>query len=325
MLKLILYIIVLFFVSDQLRAQDPVFSQFMFNQVNFNPAFAGTGQSPRFTAGYRNQWPGLGNTYISYYASYDQFAEKLSGGIGIALNKDEQGDGVFSTTGLDVIYSYPFAINPDLMVNMGLQAGINQNSLNTNGLILADQNPFTVTGQNEIIPDQSIFYPDFSAGISFYSHEQYQLSIAVHHLNTPKIISGSAEAYTLPMLFTLQMLSQFPGKPEFNEKYNLIFYPGIMVQMQKEYLYLNYGSNLQYKQFLTGFWLRNDLLFHINTFILMAGWAWSGIHITYSYDLWLPKTSQPTSIYNSNEVTLIYLFQYKETKKKRKALNCPKF
>ncbi len=325
MIKILFFLVVWLIFSENLRAQDPVFSQFMFNQVYFNPSFAGTGQSPRFTSGYRNQWPGLGNTYVSYYASYDQFADKIFGGIGVILNKDDQGNGVFSTTGINLIYSYPFEINRDLIVNMGLQGGLNQNIVNSNGLVFPDQNPFIINGQNEIIPNQSNFYPDFSAGISFYSHEQYQLSIAVHHLNTPKIISGSSNAYTLPMRFTLQMLSQFPGKPDYKEKYDIIFYPGIMAQMQKEYLYLNYGSNLQYKQILTGLWIRNDLLFHLNTFIFMAGWAWSGIHLTYSYDLWLPKTYQPSSIYNSNEVTLIYILQYKDSKKKKKALNCPKF
>ena len=44
----------------------------MFNQVYFNPAFSGTNEHPRFTTGYRNQWPGLGNTYVSYYATFDQ-------------------------------------------------------------------------------------------------------------------------------------------------------------------------------------------------------------------------------------------------------------
>ncbi len=323
MLKLLIILICVYF-SGTINAQDAVFSQFMFNQINFNPAFAGTGEFPRLTAGYRNQWPGLGSTYVSYYASYDQFVDKIFGGVGVLVNKDDQGSGVFSTTGLNIIYSYPVTFNQDLTLNMGLQAGVYQNSLNTSGFIFSGQSQFLPSAQNENIPDQSNFYPDFSAGISFYSNEQYQFSITVNHLNTPKI-AGNAPGYSLPMKFTLQILSQFPVKTDSRDKNLLIFYPAIMTQMQNEYIYLNYGSNVQYNQIITGLWIRNDLLFHLNTFIFMAGWVWSGVHITYSYDLWLPKTYQPSSIYNSNEVTIEYFFQYKDSKKKKRALNCPKF
>ena len=321
----ILFLIIWFSHTENMIAQDPVFSQFMFNQVYFNPSFAGTNPSPRFAAGFRNQWPGLGDTYISYYASYDQFIEKISGGIGVSVNKDYQGNGVFSSTGFNLMYSYPVTINSGLIINMGLQAGIYQNLLNTSGLIFTDPSQLISSGTNENIPGQSNFYPDFSAGISFYANEQYQISIAVNHLNTPKIVPGYSSAYTLPISLKLQILSQFPGKPDNKEKYNFIFYPGFMAQIQNEYIYLNYGSNIQFKQILSGLWLRNDLLFHLNTFIFMAGWAWSGIHLTYSYDLWLPKTYQPSLIYNSNEVTIVYLFKYKESKKKMRAINCPKF
>lgn len=321
---ILIFLLACGFVFEKINAQDPVYSQFMFNQVFFNPAFASSSENPRFSSGYRDQWPGLDNTYVSYYASYDQYIEQISGGIGVTLNRDVQGNGVFSNTGLGIMYSYPFEINSNVLVNLGLQASLIQNSLNTSGLVFPDQNPFISLGQTEVIPNQSKFYPDFSAGASILANEQYQISFAVHHLNTPNEMSGLTNV-TLPMLFTVQVLSQFPARPEVKEDKTLVFFPGLMAQMQKEYVYLNYGSNLQYNQVIAGVWLRNDLLFHLNTFIFLAGYAWSGIHLTYSYDLWLPKTFQPGSIYGSHEVTFIYILKYKEPKKKKRALKCPNF
>jgi hypothetical protein len=127
------------------------------------------------------------------------------------------------------------------------------------------------------------------------------------------------------MRFSCQILSQFPAKQGAKESKELLFFPGFMAQMQKDYIYLNYGTNMQYNKIVTGLWFRNDLLFHVNTLIFMAGYAWLGIHLTYSYDLWLPKTYQPSSTFGSHEVTFIYLFKYKSIKKKMGAIKCPNF
>src|SRR5208337_1823077 len=190
---------------------------FLFNQVSFHPAYAGTNPYPRFSAGYRDQWPGLGNAYISYYASYDQFIDKIFGGIGVTMNRDEQGNGVFSKTGLDIMYSYPVEINSKILVNLGIQASIIQNSLNATGLVFGDQNPFQPSGQTEVIPNESMIYPDFSAGVSIYGFEQYQLSLTVNHLNTPGQFTGSDNITKVPMRITCQILSQYPSKSEGKE------------------------------------------------------------------------------------------------------------
>jgi type IX secretion system PorP/SprF family membrane protein len=223
------------------------------------------------------------------------------------------------------MYSYPVQINSKIMVNLGFQASIVQNSINATGLILGDQNPFQPGGQAEVVPNQSNFYPDFSAGFSIYANEQYQFSLAVNHLNTPAQVAGTNNMNKLPMRITCQILSQFPSGSDGKESKLPIFFPGIMTQWQKESVELNYGCNVQYGPFLTGLWFRNDLYFHMNTFIFLAGYSWKGMHLTYSYDLWIPKTFQPSSFYGSHEVTFIYLLKYKDQTKKLRALKCPKF
>jgi len=55
-----------------LQAQDAHFSQFYANPLHLNPAFTGSENCPRVALGYRNQWPALGPTYVTYSASYDQ-------------------------------------------------------------------------------------------------------------------------------------------------------------------------------------------------------------------------------------------------------------
>ena len=79
---------------QDLKAQDPQFTQFYANPLYLNPAFAGTARCPRICMNYRNQWPSLSGTYVTYSASYDQHIDALNGGLGIMVNQDDQGRGI---------------------------------------------------------------------------------------------------------------------------------------------------------------------------------------------------------------------------------------
>jgi type IX secretion system PorP/SprF family membrane protein len=101
---LILFIVLGVFV--ELKAQDPQFTQFYANPTYLNPAFAGTARCPRICLNYRNQWPNLSGTYVTYSASYDQHFDALAGGIGILITTDDQARGTLKTTTASFMYSY---------------------------------------------------------------------------------------------------------------------------------------------------------------------------------------------------------------------------
>ena len=82
MIKRIIYFLCLIGVvsSSKTHAQDAAFSQFFANPIYLNPAMAGSNICPRLSLNYRNQWPGIGKTYVTYSATYDQYVEQLGGG-----------------------------------------------------------------------------------------------------------------------------------------------------------------------------------------------------------------------------------------------------
>ena len=69
-------------------AQDAHFSQYYANPIYLNPAFAGLERCPTVHSNYRNQYPELG-VYQTYSASYDQYVDKLNGGVAIMALKDD--------------------------------------------------------------------------------------------------------------------------------------------------------------------------------------------------------------------------------------------
>jgi len=105
-------------------AQDPAISQFYANPLYMNPAMAGVEGSAKVYLGYRNQWPGATQPYSTYHASYEQFLEKLQGGIGVHVINDRQGGGIFNTLSMDAIYAYHLKVTPRLSVTGGFQASV---------------------------------------------------------------------------------------------------------------------------------------------------------------------------------------------------------
>ncbi|HPI87156.1 MAG TPA: type IX secretion system membrane protein PorP/SprF, partial [Bacteroidales bacterium] len=88
------------------QAQDPEFSQFYGNPLYLNPALAGAEICPRAVLNYRNQWPGLAKSFVTYNASYDQYFKKLHGGVGVLFNMDNAGNGILKTTQASLMYAF---------------------------------------------------------------------------------------------------------------------------------------------------------------------------------------------------------------------------
>lgn len=311
--------------SLQVKGQDPVFSQFNHYQLYFNPAFAGNSSYARMVAGYRNQWPGLNNSFVTYYISFDQYVSKISSNIGAAITRDVTGNGTFAKTSADFIYGYPIELSDQNILSLGIQASIVQKSLNNSGLVLPDQNPYAPSATTETITARSKIYPDFSTGAALYIRQQYMFGFSVHHLNTPNEMLGSGYTYISPMRFTIMGLANFSLSRSRWDVFQKYFQPGIMIELQNSFHQVNWGANFAYGPVSIGGWVRNNFSFHMNTFILQVGYENHGMGLIYSYDAWTPKNYQQVQFFGAHEVTFIYHFKYNDPKKKMRTIKCPKF
>ena len=320
---LILYTII--YSSANLFGQDPVFSQFNHHQLYFNPAFAGNSPYPRMVAGYRNQWPGLGNAFITYYISYDQYVNKISSNIGLAVNRDVMGNGVYSKTSADFIYSYPIELNNDNILSLGIQGSVVQKNINGSNLVFPDQNPFQTGGTTEVVPNKSKIYPDFAAGAAFYINEQYMMGFSVHHLNSPNEMIGSGYTYLSPLRYSFMALADYSLNRSIRDPLKKSFKPGLLIQLQHSFSLVSWGGNFSYGPVSIGAWLRHSFNFSVNTFIAQLGYSSNGMELFYSYDAWTPKNYQEINFFGAHEVTFIYNFKYNDPKKRMRTIKCPKF
>lgn len=192
------FITVLFFLNlvgtTNIFAQDPIFSQFYLSPLQLNPGLSGLTEDPRFSANYRNQYPGFNNAYRTYALSYDQFFPNLNAGVGGWILTDDAGDGILKTLKAAGIFSYRLRLGDNLFAKTGVEVGIVQSTLNWNQLIFGDQIddyvgttspggiPFPT---EETAPDKNkVIYPDLGFGMIVYGGDLYG-GLSVRHLNRP--------------------------------------------------------------------------------------------------------------------------------------------
>ena len=80
----------------------------------YNPGFAGSLSDGRVTLTYRNQWSGLNNNPQVFYASWDQLAPRLLGGIGGVMHLGVEGPWRQGSAG--IVWSPKFQLGGKLTV-----------------------------------------------------------------------------------------------------------------------------------------------------------------------------------------------------------------
>jgi type IX secretion system PorP/SprF family membrane protein len=322
----LLILLALWAVSLRLNAQDPGFSQFYANQLYLNPAFAGSATCPRIILNYRNQWPGLGSTFVTTNASYDQYVPFVQGGLGLHIMSDQQGDGTIKTTAASGMYSYTLKATRNFSISGGFQAAYVQRKLDWNNLIfpdMIDELWGIIYRTNEKIPeDVTKGYADFSAGVLGFG-KNYFVGFAAHHLTQPtESFYKSSNAY-LPRKYTLHFGTQIPIFNQSFKRGELLLSPNFMYQRQQDFEQLNYGLYLSRQAVTAGFWFRQTLNFSYDSFILLIGFVQPNFKFAYSYDITVSSLS--AKALGAHEISLIFQFPCRNKSKKFNAIKCPEF
>ena len=125
--------------SVSAKAQDLRFTQWHASEAFVNPAFAGAYNTSRVMLNFRDQWPDMPQTFLSYRAAFDGYFDAIRSGVGAYLWQDNQGNDALEATHLGVQYMYQARILNDWALNLGMQVDYAQFRLNWNQLQFFDQ------------------------------------------------------------------------------------------------------------------------------------------------------------------------------------------
>lgn len=153
--------------AGAIAQQDAQYTQYMYNTLSVNPAYAGSRGQLSFAGLYRSQWVGLDGAPETFTLNLHSPIRNSRLGYGISIVNDNIGDGVVQETYLDAVVSYTIDVSMDAKLSFGLKAGGNMLSLDFNRLRNFDQE---VVNQNNI---DNRFTPNFGLGIYYHSDKFY--------------------------------------------------------------------------------------------------------------------------------------------------------
>jgi len=320
----IIFLFAFLFTGKLCWPQDPEFSQFYANPLYLNPALAGIAVGPRIILNYRNQWPGLGQAFVTYNGSFDTYIDVLHGGVGLVVTADRSGGGSLTTTMINAVYSYKLNITSRLQANGAIKGGYYRRDLARDKLIFGDSTKIDpVINPDDPYSRSSIGAPDFGAGVFFSYDNLLYGGFSVDHLFQPDIGFSSISPSPLYMKFTIHagsVINLRSGGADPDREFSLS--PNVLYQQQFKYHQLNLGLYLTFDPMVAGMWFRYNFE-NADAIIPMIGFHWKNLRIAYSYDYSLSKLKDVSG--GAHEVSVSWQFATVEKRREIKAIKCPRF
>lgn len=113
-------ILLVCFVTTMHGQQDPQFTQWMFDKLSFNPAFAGSQDENCFSFFYRDQWDQLDRDPKTVMLNYHQYVDPIKGGVGVTFYNDRAGQEINNIFRLSYAYKYQFISGDVLSAGLAL-------------------------------------------------------------------------------------------------------------------------------------------------------------------------------------------------------------
>ena len=137
-------------VNEAQAQQDSQFTQYMYNTVSVNPAYAGTRGSLSLVGLYRNQWVGLDGAPETLNFSLNSPIGIQGVGIGLGFTSDKIGPSSESIITADFSYTIPVSDNANL--SFGIKAGLSMMDLDPSKLTIYNPNDYDLQQQNRSSP-----------------------------------------------------------------------------------------------------------------------------------------------------------------------------
>ena len=272
--------------------QDAQFTQYMYNTISINPAYAGSRGALSVFGLYRTQWVGLDGAPETSSFSVNSPISNSNLGIGVSLVNDKIGPTNENNFSTDLSYSIQTSAN--FKLSFGIKGTVNLFNLDINKLNIEDQ------GDPQFQDLRNRISPNVGAGVYWHSDKAYVGLSVPNFIETNRYDDNDVAIYKDRINYYLM------GGYVFDlDKYQYIkFKPAVLVKMVE-------GAPLQVD--LSANFMFND------KFVVGAAYRWSaavsamagfqvsdGLYIGYAYDHETTKLQNYNS--GSHEIFLRYEF-----------------
>ena len=299
--RLNIFLLCLLYVAKSYSQQEPIYSQYMFNTLAINPAYAGSHDVVGATILYRNQWAGMPGAPQTTIAGID-IPDNVNGlGYGFQIISDKIG--IQSTNSVLGTISYrTHLLNDDDELSTGIQFGFANYQANFNQVDLIQKFDPSFSGiyLNKWLPN---------AGVGIYYHsEKFYLGISAPSvLNSYVGVSQFALQRTAAAGFSTPHYFLNTGYV-FTIDEDFAIKPSVLVKaVSGAPVSIDLNSNLYYRDLISiGFSYRtNAALVGMLQFKLNDQWQ-----VGYAYD----KDISNINVYSKGTNEILFRYEMKSLK-----------
>jgi type IX secretion system PorP/SprF family membrane protein len=263
-----LILLFMFFSIVCSAQQDAQFTQYMYNTISVNPAYAGSRGVLSVFGLYRTQWIGLDGAPETSTFSINTPLNSSKLGLGVSLVNDKIGPTNENTLSADLSYSIP--TSETFKLSFGIKATANIFNLDFNKLSYEDQDD----PQFQDLDNK--FTPNIGAGVYWHSDRAYL------GLSVPNFIETNRYDDNDTAIFKDKINYYLIAGYVFDVNYDIRFKPALLTKMvQGAPLQVDVSGNFMfYDKFTVGLTYRWSA-----SVSAMAGFQVSdGLYIGYGYD-----------------------------------------
>jgi type IX secretion system PorP/SprF family membrane protein len=312
----------LFLCPTWLFGQDVQYSQYYANPLYLNPASTGSTGLYRFGVNFRNQWPGLEQTFVAYTGYFDFYEPRIKSSFGVIVQGSNESSTQTSINELGLIYAYRLEFSDSQFLQFGVQGSFVTRDALFDRVILGTQLDIdrgTIIGNpgDGFEGISKLSSADAHAGLMYFGKKVW-LGGSVFHLLRPRISYLVDANEKLPMRFGLHGGYRFSLAPgEINEYFNNTDQErsvalGFNYKQQGQFSQLDLGAEFFFEPLVLGLWYRGlptkYELPNNESLVSLIGVSFeAGIEIGYSFDYPISKLNIGNTG-GAHELTLRYMF-----------------
>jgi type IX secretion system PorP/SprF family membrane protein len=292
------------FYSFTVRGQyDAMFTQYMFNEMFINPAYAGSKEAMSATLLHRQQWVSFPGRPVT--TSFSLHGPLMNNKMGVGLSVLNEKIGVLNRNLIYGSYSYRIKLNDRSALAMGLMAGL-ENQSNKLGTLKVSNDINAAPDPQFAQNSPNVSAPNAGAGL-FYSTRSLYIGASV-----PRLIDNQVKFSTTGSTIRTTAISAekftyyFTGGYVFDLSENIKLRTNVMVKaVQNSPSQIDLGGNFLFSELI---WAGISYRSNSSMSALLGVQASKQLFMCYSYDYGLNAIQKYSQ--GSHELVLSYLFSF---------------
>lgn len=302
---------ILFLCFTISKGQDASYGQHYSSNIYTNPALTGMITSwqdynfYRASLHYRRRISALNKEYQTLNFSWQKHIDALGGGVGFSYNRHTEGNGLLTTTQLNIPYSYGIPLSMRTMIRLGIQGSYVQRSIDFSNAFFLRPGYSGVANfkyqSGSPLPERTMGFFNFSWGAVINS-VKYYAGFSWHNTLEPNQSFYNNATHYLSKRISIMA----GGKLKSKKNKKLTYYPDIVYQTQFLDAILKGGLNVKYGKAVVGY--HHALNNEDHEAIFNCGYSSKKYQIFYSLGILDHAPRYTPRVFINHDISIVYKF-----------------